>query len=212
MSKKTSIYIRIISGTLFVITLAVFFILKGGDSSSNFLASLIIDQKDALKETKTERTETDSNLSDLPLEYKNESLGFSFRYPKGFKITEFSDGQGNVILAEGENGKSFQIYIQPFDEPAFVETSTGKEMTLTPERIRQDVPKIVMRNTQLYELDGISTIVFESEEPNFGPTFEVWFIYPENPYPHGNYLYQITSSADFAQEVTEIINTWRFHQ
>lgn len=212
MSKKTSIYIRIISGTLFVITLAVFFILKGGDSSSNFLASLIIDQKDALKETKNERAKTDSNLSDLPLEYKNESLGFSFRYPKGFKITEFSDGQGNVILAEGENGKSFQIYIQPFDEPAFVETSTGKEMTLTSERIRQDVPKIVMRNTQLYELDGISTIVFESEEPNFGPTFEVWFIYPENPYPNGNYLYQITSSADFAQEVTEIINTWRFHQ
>jgi hypothetical protein len=182
MSKKTLLYIGAILG-IFVAALAAFFVVKNGSVNRESAA-------------KTENTD----LSRFPLEYKSEALGFSFRYPEGLKITEFADEKGDVVLAEAEAGNEFQIFITPFDEQG----------PLTPERIKQDVPTAVVKNVLLSTIDKVPAIVFESEEPGFGATFEVWFVWPESPQPHGNYLFQITSRAEFAEELSEILQTWKF--
>lgn len=182
MNKKTSlyIYIGIIFGLL-VVAAAVLFALKSGSVFN---------------------PAENSESSPFLLEYRNEPLGFSFSYPEGFKITEFSEEQGEVLLAENEAGKSFQIFIQAFDEPG----------PLTQDRILQDIQAMNMKNFRAATFDGVQALVFEQEEPSFGPTFEVWFVWPEIPQPNGNYLYQITSKAWFGEELTEILKTWRFEE
>lgn len=190
MNKTASLYIGIIFGFL-IAGLALFFVLKNGSFFSP-TDIFTIPGKSA-----PEAEKLDSNR--LPLNYKNKTFGFSFRYPDGFGITEFSDDKGDVVLAEG-GGKSFQILINIFDEPG----------PLTPDRIKQDLPQIAMRNVQLYKIGGAQAVVFESEDSAVGQTFEAWFVWPEIPYPNGNYLYRIASLADFKPQLKEVINTWRF--
>ncbi len=192
MNKKTSLYIGVILGILFA-GAALFFVLEN-DPSFNPWGIFAID-----RETGSEPENAGSNR--FPLEYKNEALGFSFRHPEGFKITEFSDNSGDIVLAENDSGKDFQIFIQMFDEQG----------PLTPERILQDAPTMVMGNVRSATLDEVPAVIFESEEPSFGPTFEIWFVWPESPAPQGNYLYQITSKAEFDEELSKIMATFKFN-
>lgn len=84
--------------------------------------------------TKQARTYTDSDLS------------FSFTYPNDF--TAKASGQPSsrlVLVSSSVDGQEFQLYVIPFgDAPSSV----------TPERIKSDVPGIDMRNAKMITVAG----------------------------------------------------------
>lgn len=137
--------------------------------------------------------------------YTNPDYGFSFNYPEGLQISEFGEEQGRVILV----GDKFQIYVSAFDEPG----------PLTPERIREDLPNIVIENPQVVTLGGktsdvggktsdveernVTALVFFGRDPSLGKTREVWFAY-------SGYLYQVSSLAEFDAQLSKILKTWQF--
>ena len=67
-----------------------------------------------------------------------------------------------------------------------------------------------MKNVKTGKLQGVPAVVFESTNESIGETYEVWFAYPESPVPHGNHLYQIMAYKEFAGELTNILQTWKF--
>ena len=169
-------------------------------------------------------------------EYKSELFGFSFQYPEGFKVSEFEEENGKVILFEASGKTSdvespktsdveelagFQIFITPFDESG----------PLTAERIKKDLPNAVVENPTLVKV-GPSTGSGQAEalsfvgegDPPTGlsadkageaggfKTAEGWFVWPPEPYPNGNYLYQITAKVEDAKLLEGIITTWKFQQ
>lgn len=117
---------------------------------------------------------------------------FFFEKPKEFRITEIPDDNGTVILAEGNSGESFQIFIVPFDESG----------PLTSARIKKDLPQKIIENPQNGVLDGIPALAFSSRDA-LKNVFEVWFIRDKS-------LYQITTNANFADGLQKILQTWKF--
>lgn len=154
-----------------------------------------------------------NNLRDGSAVYTHPQLGFSFQYPEGFKAVSIPAGDGNESIVVEPSGatdnqqsttnneqKGFQIYIAPFDQ----------EGPLTAQFIRSELPAMPMRNIRTAKLASVPAVVFESQNEDIGPTFEIWFVYPESPVPHGNYLYQIMAYKEFAGELTKILQSWKF--
>lgn len=140
--------------------------------------------------------------SDLSQTHTHPGLGFSFRYPDGFKISSTAEELGETILVQKEGGgakEGFQIFISEFDEPG----------PITGERIKIDLPEIVIEQPQDIELgirnqeSGIGALIFFSQDESFGKTREVWFV-------HKGFLYQVTSKAEFDNQLSQIMATWRF--
>lgn len=127
--------------------------------------------------------------------YTNENYKFSFNYPEGIKIDEFDDENGRVILV----GDKFQVFVTAFDESG----------PITAARIRQDLPEMAMENPTETKVAGQKALSFIGAGNDF-KTAEVWFVWPPEPYPHGNYLYQVTSPADFDAELSKIMATFTF--
>ena len=96
-------------------------------------------------------------------------------------------------------GNSFQIFITPFDENG----------PITPERIKKDLPNAVVENPTPVKVAGAQALSFVGAGDGF-KTAEVWFVWPPEPYPNGNYLYQITSRLEDAALIENILKTWRF--
>ena len=142
-------------------------------------------------------------VTDKPEENRfiHPNRGFSFDLPKGFEYGSFPDENGELLVFEKNSREGFQIYITPFDE----------EGPLTPERIQQDLPSLSMTDVKKGELDSISAVVFQSSNESLD-TFEVWFLYPESPIPHGNYLYQILTYREYNDDLSQILQTWKFGQ
>lgn len=128
------------------------------------------------------------DASAYPQNYENLDYGFSFSYPDGFDIREIDEDPGFTVLAEGKDNKIFQIYINSFDE----------EGSLTPERIKKDIPDIQIRQSQNFPLDGRDALAFMTDE-----NIEVWFVY-------GGNLYQATALKAFTDDLSKILATWKF--
>ena len=136
-------------------------------------------------------TPEDPNGSDR---YTHAEPGFSFALPPGFSARAFGDEGGDAVLVEGQSpGESFQIFLTPFDESG----------PITPERILEDIPGLVVLDPQRATIGGADTLVFFSEDPSLGKLREVWF-------SQGGYLYQITASAAFDEELSKIMATLSF--
>ena len=127
--------------------------------------------------------------------YTNTEYGFSFQHSGGFTVSEFAETQGDIILLEKSAKENFQIYITPFDE----------EGPLTPERIGQDLPELTIAGLREIEVNSVKMLIFFSEDSSLGQTREVWFVWPPSPYPHGNYLYQVTRPAAFDEGRSKIV-------
>jgi hypothetical protein len=127
--------------------------------------------------------------------YNNSRYNFSFKYPKGFTVANFQEGEyGETILVRKEQ-ISFQIFIGPFDEPD----------PLTKERILKDVPDMVIDDAQQRILkNGVPGLIFFSQESSLGRTREVWFV-------HNGFLYQVSTLAELDKRLAEILGTWKFH-
>jgi hypothetical protein len=137
----------------------------------------------------------ESSASSLDTAYENHAYGFRFEYPSTMTVGELEESGGYVVLAESSKGqKSFQVFVLPWDEG---------EAVLTPERVRQDLPDIVIANPQIATLpDGRQALIFESKEGDMA-TREVWLV-------HDGYLYQITASLALDATLAEIMATWTF--
>ncbi len=72
--------------------------------------------------------------------YEDTDYGFSFFYPENFSIGAFADEEGTktILVQNAEKTAGIQIFISAFDE----------NITLTPERIKKDVPDIAMSDVK----------------------------------------------------------------
>lgn len=126
--------------------------------------------------------------------YTNEVFGFSVVFPDGYKTTELEDDLGKTILVKGEGEKhEFQIFIMPFDEDG----------PISPERIREDIPEVIIEDPQNITLSGTAALLFWGSNESLGKTRELWFV-------HGGNLYQISSYAEFDAGLSKIMSTWKF--
>lgn len=124
--------------------------------------------------------------------FTHSTLNFIFEYPEGYTIGNFPEGEdGEVVLLQKDN-VGFQLFIRPFDE----------DIALTPQRIRQDVSDIVMKNELIISVGGAQGVVFTSEEQG-NVTSEIWFV-------NSGRLYQITTYPEFDRIMADILETWRW--
>jgi hypothetical protein len=129
--------------------------------------------------------------------YTHPELGFSFRYPRGYTLTELPQEEQGVVLVEDPTRPRqwFQVFSMPYDEAG----------PLTEARIRQDVPDITMEHPAPVQVAGVSAISFvQFQTADVGKTYEVWFV-------HNGTLYEAATSADQAAALQDILSTWTFH-
>ena len=124
--------------------------------------------------------------------YKSDQYGFSFGYPKEFKVSEFNESGADVILIRDAAANSvFQISVSPFDEPG----------PITKERILQDIPDMPIINDKEISVGGLKALSFTNKNAAL-ETFEIWFV-------HGGNLYQISAFPSFVGRLDKILATWK---
>ena len=128
--------------------------------------------------------------------YAHPSLPFAFAHPKELVSNTFQDGESEIVLLQGPDpNQEIQIVARAFDEPG----------PLTVERIRRDVPEMVIDEPQNVFIGSaqIPALLFWSSDASLGRTREVWFV-------QGEYLYQVTTKAENDELLAGIMETWRF--
>lgn len=132
--------------------------------------------------------------------YTNETYNFSFEFDEGVNVTSFKEGEeGDIILVKkSDENLEFQIFISEFDE----------EGPITPTRIKQDLPNLIIKNPQNVTIgsDSITALIFESksEIESFGATREIWFV-------KNRFLYQITAALNMDNFIGSILETLKFN-
>ena len=126
--------------------------------------------------------------------YTHQRLGFSFEFPEGFKVGEFGEGiEGEEQILVQKNNVGFQLKITPFEE----------DIILTEQRIKEDIPDIVIKEPLQIKVGEAIALAFLSESESLGQTREVWWVYKGN-------LYQITTYTEFDETMVAILETWKF--
>jgi hypothetical protein len=130
--------------------------------------------------------------------YTHAELGFSFRYPGSFRVSEIPQADGTeIVLVEDpvHARQGLQVFTMPYDEDG----------PITPERIREDAPDIGMENAHPFDVAGERGLSFvQLQDPALGKTYEVWFA-------HGGTLYETATYAERAADLNAILATWQFH-
>ena len=134
-----------------------------------------------------------ANLSNSdPVAYVHPDLGFSFNYPGDFKTASLYDDAGETVLIQ-KDGSGFQIYIRALEE----------ETEITPQKISQDIPDMVVDNPFNIDIKGVQALVFDSKSEAGDKTGEIWFTKDGN-------LYQITATLNYAPMLLEILKSWQW--
>lgn len=133
--------------------------------------------------------------------YVHKKYNFTFNFPSEYKTSNFNEGAGEQILFNASKGDWFQIYITPWDEGEIV----------TPERVKKDLPDIVIKEPQQVILgptqkDGVGphALIFFSKDSSLGETREIWFV--EN-----GSLYQITTYKRLDAVIGNVLSTLVFN-
>jgi hypothetical protein len=142
----------------------------------------------------------DAEPLELSETYTHAELGFSFRYPRGFRVNEVPHGDGaETVLIEDptRERQGFQVFSMPYDE----------EGPLTEARIRADLPTKVMEDVHPVQVDGVEGLAFTSDDnthnQGLGRLFEVWTV-------HHGVLYQLVTYPELAGELQQVLRTWTF--
>src|SRR3989344_9221930 len=183
-----------------IISVGGFFALKNGwnkDTVLNDIKSVFI-SGDKSKNLVSRTEESQTSLSDLQSgkkqTYTHQRLGFSFEFPEGFKVGEFGEGiEGEEQILVQKNNVGFQLKITPFEE----------DIILTEQRIKEDIPDIVIKEPLQIKVGEAIALAFLSESESLGQTREVWWVYKGN-------LYQITTYTEFDETMVAILETWKF--
>lgn len=129
--------------------------------------------------------------------YEDPNNRFMFSYPKEFSPASFGGKEiGETVLLQKTGEKAgFQIFITLFDEPGSV---------LTVERIKTDVPGIIMHDPRPVDLNGeVLGLSFVSESDSFGRSREIWIA-------KGGFLYQMSTYENEQSLLAEVLSSWRF--
>lgn len=131
-------------------------------------------------------------------QFRHPRLGFTLKLPDGFSVGKFEEEEsgavGETTLVRGPDDAQLQIYVTPFDE----------EGPIIQERIRKDLPRLVILQAQQVALHGgMQALAFLSENEVLGKTQEVWFA-------HSGFLYQLTTTAPMSKDVARIIGSMKF--
>jgi len=135
-----------------------------------------------------------ANLTEI---YTDTTFPFSFQYPRGFTASSLlAEDSYTVVVQNTAERSGIQILITPFPDT---------DNTLTKERIEADIPGILVKDPQLVTLGANSGqgLAFLSDNPAFGESREVWFIYKGQ-------LYQVTTYSTQDALLQAIMNTWQF--
>lgn len=124
--------------------------------------------------------------------YQHQKPHFSFAIPEGHTVGEVIEQGGETIVVQDvSTGLGFQLFISPFDE----------DITLTQERIRQDLPGLVMESVQTIPIAERTGVAFVSQNQTFGTSREVWFVY-------GGYLYQMSTYLESEVLLLRVLETF----
>ncbi len=154
-----------------------------------FAASLF--KENAVPDFDSQTQETKA-LPDGYILYINSQHNFSFAYPQDYTVGKFQEESGEVVLIQKEGDRGVQIHISAFDESSSV---------LTPERIKQDVPDIVINNSKPINLGDKTEGVYFQSQAGFGPTHEFWFVYKGT-------LYQLSAPIASGELVETIVSSF----
>ena len=155
--------------------------------------------------------------------YSDNDYSFSFKYPQDFSVGAFSDVENTktILVQNAEKTAGIQIYISSF----------GEDITLTPQRIKKDVPDIAMSDVQTVSIgqsspersdlkagtprsDLVTAVSFKTGNAGADKSREVWFVYKSD-------LYQISAPQLTSPDLGDlkrsgevlldgIINTWKW--
>lgn len=183
--KKTFIVIILIV----IVVLVAFFALNKDDGSADSTFSTVTNQESAITQALLD--------GEFSKTYRSEAHKFSVKYPEGLEASSFADeslGADVITIADPASGQGMQIIITPFDENIAV---------LTAERIKQDVPDLIIRDPQEVILGssgkGVAFLDAEDDTANR----QIWFIARQS-------LYQITAPVSSDTLVQKMLNNWVF--
>ena len=130
----------------------------------------------------------------LDTPYINKTYGFSFKHPADFTVGEIQEETHTTFLVQKQDGsQGIQISVSSFDEAV-----------VTKERIKQDVPDIVIEQESPIEIEGVQAgLAFISNGAGAGKSREVWFSYK-------GHLYQATTLIAHDSILKSILATWNF--
>jgi len=134
---------------------------------------------------------TGSGLAASNLEKYQSDQGFSFWHP-GFEVSTVPDQAGELITFD-KGPVGLQIFIVSFDEPG----------PITPQRIKQDLPSLEMKDIQYATLDGVEAVFFNSNSGDLD-TYEAWII-------NNDRLYQVMTYQGMEDFLHEVMNTWKWN-
>ena len=118
---------------------------------------------------------------------------FSFVHSAKITLSQEEVEGGELIMASGDVSGVFQLFIIPFDEKG----------PLTPERIKKDVPDMIIKNEKSLDVSGVKALTFESKDESGTETFEVWFV-------SGGKLYQMAGYDESKKTIQEILKSWEW--
>ena len=128
--------------------------------------------------------------------FLSSSSNFSFSYPYSSVVSKINEGKTETVIIKN-NGLEAQIYSTPFDE----------NISLTPERIKKDVPNIRMDDVVVDSVgngNATSSVVWFTTDNGLGlVTREGWFV-------HGYVLFQISAGPSSVSLEKSIIDSFLF--
>jgi hypothetical protein len=144
-------------------------------------------------DTSTIPTLSGSTSSD-PTVFADDSLGFSFAIPQGFRAQKTLDDEGETVLVQSADAShGFEVYISAFTDPA---------ESITRERIEKEAGLTVTNDSPLTVSTVGQGIQFDSTTEN-PPMRHAWFVY-------NGYLYQAHARIDDASVLQTMLASWKF--
>lgn len=190
---KKTLYIiisLIIIGAVFAVISS--FTGEGMVEKRSFLGGVLDSLKDNDGGKETEPIQTIEKVSgrELNNKYVHNDPKFSFFIPDDYVIVSRGEDEGEMILLSKEGGSpSIQLYITAFDE----------DIVLTADRIREDVPVIIMEDEKQVEIGrSVQGVLFGE-----GDKLNVWFIYK-------NFLYQLSGLRSDTDLVAKMVSSFKF--
>jgi len=131
--------------------------------------------------------------------YTNPAYGFSFEYPDGLAIGEWTDpldeGDATTVLIQSvPENVFFQMYITPWGDP---------QTPLTAALIEEAAPQLQVHDARPIIVGGVDGIMFSAQAPNQGDSVQVWFV-------HDGALYQISTYPEQLPLLSKVLTTWTF--
>jgi len=125
--------------------------------------------------------------------YRDSSAKFSFSYPKEYEIKEIppiAEGEGKAVLLSKENSApSIQITVSDFDE----------DIVLTIDRIKQDVPDLLMNNAREFIVNSSIKGVAFSDSVGVN----IWFVARKH-------LFQVSAFSSDIETLDKILSSLSF--